>query len=74
MAIDLKAKAEEIAKKIASDKELQAQFQTQPTQAVEKLLGVDLPDGAVEKLVEAAKAHLAAGKLSDTLSSLKKFF
>ena len=47
MAIDLKAKAEEIAKKIASDKELQAQFQTQPTQAVEKLLGVDLPDGAV---------------------------
>ena len=74
MAIDLKAKAEEIAKKIASDKELQAQFQSQPTQAVEKLLGVDLTDGAVEKLVEAVKAHLAAGKLSDTLSAFKKLF
>lgn len=74
MAVDIKAKAEEIARKIASDKALQAQFQKQPTQAVESLLGIDLPDGAVEKIVEAVKVRLTAGKLGDALSSIKKLF
>ena len=74
MAIDIKAKIEEIAKKIASDKELQAQFKTEPTKAVEKLLGVDLPDDLVEKIVEGVKAKLTADKLSGALGSLKKLF
>ena len=70
----IKDKVEEVAKKIASDKALQAQFQKEPTKAVEKVLGIDLPDGIIEKVVEGVKAKLTADKLSDALGSLKKLF
>ena len=74
MAIDIKAKIEEIAKKIAEDKELQAQFKTEPTKAVEKVLGVDLPDDLVEKIVDGVKAKLTADKLSGAFGAIKKLF
>ncbi len=74
MAIDIKAKIEEIAKKIASDKELQELFQKEPTKAVEKVLGVDLPDDLIEKVVAGVKAKLTADKVSGALGSLKKLF
>ena len=74
MAIDIKAKIEEIAKKIASDKELQEMFQKEPTKAVEKLLGVDLPDDLIEKIVAGVKAKLTADKVSGALGALKKLF
>ena len=41
---------------------------------VEKLLGVDLPDDAIQQIVQGVKAKLSAGKLSDTVDSLKKLF
>ena len=74
MAIDIKAKIEEIAKKIASDKELQELFQKEPTKAVEKVLGVDLPDDLIEKVVDGVKAKLTADKVSGALGALKKLF
>ena len=74
MAIDIKAKIEEIAKKIASDKALQEQFKTEPTKAVESLLGVDLPDDLVEKIVEGVKAKLTADKLAGAFGAIKKLF
>ena len=60
--------------KIKTDKELQAQFKADPIKAVEKLLGVDLPDDMVEKIVDGVKAKLTADKLSDGLGALKKLF
>ena len=74
MAIDIKAKIEEIAKKIASDKELQELFQKEPTKAVEKVLGVDLPDDLIEKVVAGVKAKLTADKVSGALGALTKLF
>ena len=74
MNVDIKAKIEEIAKKIAADKELQAQFKTEPTKAVEKLLGVDLPDDLIEKIVEGVKAKMTADKLQGAFGNLKKLF
>ena len=74
MAIDIKAKIEEIAKKIASDKELQELFQKEPTKAVEKVLGVDLPDDLIEKVVAGVKAKLTADKVSVALGALKNLF
>ena len=70
MAFDLKGKIEEIANKIKTDKELQAQFKTEPIKAVESLLGVDLPDD----MVSGVKAKLTADKAGDMLGGLKKLF
>ena len=72
--MDIKEKIEELVEKIASDKALQAQFKSDPVSAVEKLLGVDLPNDVIEKIVDGVKAKLTADKLSEGLGALKKLF
>lgn len=73
MAFDIKAKIEEIVNKIKSDENLQKQFKEDPIKAVESLLGVDLPDDMVQKVVDGVKTGLAADKLGGMLNSLKGF-
>jgi len=72
--MDIKAKITELVEKIKTDKALQAQFKEDPIKAVESLLGVDLPDDMIEKIVDGVKAKLTADKLSDGLGALKKLF
>lgn len=72
--MDIKAKIEELVDKISGDKALQAQFKSDPVAAVEKLLGVDLPDDVIEKIVDGIKAKLTADKLSDAAGALKGLF
>ena len=72
--MDIKKKIEEIAEKVTKDEALRAQFQKDPIQAVEKLLGVDLPDDMVEKVAAGVKAKLNGDKLSGAADSLKKLF
>ena len=45
-------KVNELVEKIKSDPKLLADFQSEPVKAVEKLLGVDLPDDVVQKLID----------------------
>ena len=71
---DIKSKVDEVAKKIKSDKELQKQFAKEPIKAVESLIGVDLPDDQIKKIVTGVKAKLALddadSKLSGALDQL----
>ncbi len=72
--MDIKEKIEELVEKIASDKALQAQFKSDPVSAVEKLLGVDLPNDVIEKIVDGVKAKLTADKIADAAGALKGLF
>ena len=72
--MDIKEKIEELVEKISSDKTLQAQFKSDPISAVEKLLGVDLPNDVIEKIVDGVKAKLTVDKLSDAAGALKGLF
>ena len=72
--MDIKAKIDEIVKKITSDKSLMEQFKKDPTKAVSSLVGKDLPEGSVEKVVDAVKAKLTADKLGDVAGKLKNLF
>ena len=74
MAIDIKAKAEELVKKLTSDKALLAKFQKEPVATVESLLGVDLPDEQVEKVVALIKAKLGAEQFSGAAKALGSLF
>ncbi len=69
--MDIKAKIEELAGKLTKDGDLKALFQKDPVQAVEKVLGVDLPDDAVEKIVAGVKAKLTGDKLAGAADALK---
>ena len=72
--MDIKEQIEKLAKKILSDEDLMAQFKKEPIQAVEKLLGVDLPDDVIEKIVTGVKAKIAADGAKELLGGLKKLF
>ncbi len=72
--MDIKEKVNEVVEKVTKDKDLQEQFRKEPIKAVEKVLGVDLPDDVVEKVVEGVKAKISVDKLSGAVDSLKKLF
>ena len=71
--MDIKEQIESIVAKLQKDKALQAQFKKDPVKAVEKLLGVDLPDDMVEKVVAGVKAKLSLDDVSGIVGNLKKF-
>lgn len=72
--MDIKAKIEEIVEKIKNDDSLMEQFKEDPIKAVEKLIGIDLPDDIIEKIVDGVKAKITTDKLSGALGALKKLF
>ncbi len=72
--MDIKGKITEIVDKIKNDDGLKDEFKENPTQAVEKLIGVDLPDDMVEKVVAGVKAKMAGDAASDGLDKLKNLF
>ena len=68
--MDIKAQIEKVVETVTKDKSLLTQFQTEPVKAVEKVLGIDLPDDIINKVVDGVKTKITADKISDTF--LKK--
>ena len=74
MAVDIKEKITELVNKITKDEALQKQFKENPVKAVESLLGIDLPDEQIQKIVEGVKAKLTIDNAKDAVEKLKKLF
>ena len=72
--MDIKEQITKAVEKITNDKALQEQFKDEPVKALEKVLGVDLPDDIMEQVIAGVKAKLTADKLSDAADALKKLF
>lgn len=72
--MDIKAKIEEIVKKLTSDKNLMAKFERNPASVLEELIGVDLPDDQVNQLIDGIKAKIKLDKVGDALGSLSGLF
>ena len=72
--MDIKAKANEIVEKIKADKNILAKFQKDPVSTVEELIGVDLPNDQIEKLVELIKAKIDMDKIGSVLGGLGGLF
>ncbi len=72
--MDIKGKINEIVEKVKSDKDFGKKFKDDPIKAVESVLGIDLPDDQVNKIVDGVKAKLSIDKAGDALGSLKKLF
>ena len=68
--MDIKAKIEELTKKITSDKSIMENFKKDPIKTVEGLIGIDLPDDQVSKIVEGVKAKISLDKLGGALGGL----
>jgi len=72
--MDIKAKVQELVEKIQKDPKMLADFKENPVKVVETLLGVDLPDDVVNKVVDGVKAKITLDKAGDMLGALKKLF
>ena len=59
----IKEKINEIVEKIKNDKNIAAKFQKDPVTTVEGLLGIDLPNDQVEKIIDGIKAKIALDKI-----------
>lgn len=72
--MDLKGKIEEIVKKVQNDDNFKDEFMKNPEKAIEKLAGIDIPDGMVNQVIDGVKAKIAGDELSGAMDSLKKLF
>ena len=68
--MDIREKIVEIVEKIKGDKNLLAKFQKNPVSVIEDLIGIDLPNDQVNKVVEAVKAKISLDKVGGMLGGL----
>ena len=68
--MDIKAKIEELVNKIKSDDGLMQSFKSDPIKTVEKLIGIDLPDDQIGKLVDGIKAKISLDDIGDKLGGI----
>ena len=66
----IKDKIEDIVEKIKKDPKLLQKFKDDPIKTVEGLIGIDLPDDQIMKIVDAVHAKIRLAKVSDLLGGL----
>ena len=72
--MDIKEQIAKIVDRLKEDEDLLEQFKKNPVKAVEKLIGVDLPDDIIEKIIAGVKGKIAIDDVSDVVDKLKKLF
>ena len=72
--MDIKAKIEEVVKKLMNDRSLMAKFERNPVSVIEELVGIDLPDQQVNQLIEGIKAKIKLDQVGDVLGGIGKLF
>ena len=74
MAIDIKEKIEDLVEKIQKNPAMLKKFKEDPVKVVEELVGIDLPDEMVEKVVDGVKTKITLDKVGDALGMLNGLF
>lgn len=72
--MDIKSKIEEIVLKVQNNKDFADDFKDDPVKAIEKIVGINLPDDQINALIDGVKAKLTMDKAGDVLDSFKKLF
>ena len=72
--MDIKEKIEAVVKKLMADKNLMEKFEKNPVKVIEELLGVDLSDDLVNKIIDGVKAKINLDKVGDALDMLGGLF
>ncbi len=72
--MDIKEKISKIVEEITKNPSLKDEFEAEPVKVIEKLIGVDLPDDVVEKIIDGVKAKLTVENVSKVADALKNIF
>lgn len=68
--MDIKAKIEELVSKVKNDKDFAEKFKKEPVKAVEGVIGVDLPDDQINKIVDGVKAKISLDSIGGKISGI----
>ena len=68
--MDIKEKIEELVNKIKNDKDFGDDFRKDPVKAVESVIGIDLPDEQIEKVIDGVKAKISLDDIGDKIGDL----
>lgn len=68
--MDIKSKIDELVNKVKNDKDFGKKFKDNPTKAVEEVLGIDLPDEQINKIIDGIKAKISIDDITGKLGGL----
>jgi len=69
--MELKEQISKIIEEISKNPNIKEQFDKEPVKVIEKIIGVDLPDDIVLKIIDGVKAKLTIDGASKVVDSLK---
>lgn len=72
--MDIKAQISRIIDEISKNPDIREQFEKEPVKVIEKIIGVDLPDDIVMKIIDGVKAKLTMDSASKAADALKGMF
>ena len=72
--MDIKEQINKVVEEISKNPNIKEQFEKEPVKVIEKLIGADLPDHIVMKIVDGIKAKLSIDNVSNLADSLKGIF
>ena len=72
--MDIKEKIESVVEKVKKNPDIMKRFEKEPVKVIEEILGVDLPDDVVEKIIDGVKAKMTVDSIADVAGALKKLF
>ncbi len=72
MGKDIKQMVDEVVNKAKSNPNFMEDLKKNPEKAIESVIGIDIPDGMVDKVMDAIKAKGAADAISGLMSKIGK--
>ena len=72
--MDIKEQINKIVEDISRNPNIKEQFEKEPVKVIEKVIGVDLPDDVVTKIIDGVKAKLTIDGVSKAADALKGMF
>ena len=72
--MDMKDQISKIVEEVSKNPDIKEQFEKEPVKVIEKIIGVDLPDDIVMKIIDGVKAKLTINDVSKVADALKGIF
>lgn len=72
--MDIKGQINKIVEEVTKNPNLKQQFDKEPVKVIEKVIGMDLPDDVVMKVVDGVKAKMTMENVAKAADSLKGIF
>lgn len=72
--MDMKEQISKIVEEVSKNPDIKEQFEKEPVKVIEKIIGVDLPDDIVMKIIDGVKAKLTIDDVSKVADALKGIF